>query len=367
MPSQPTYDDVHVKCLAFDPENPRLPSSVDGRDDKAVLEWMLRDASLIGLMGSIGEHGYFPGEPLLVAPAAERESHWVVVEGNRRLAAVKLLQDPSLATVRMKAVKEALAVAQHTPTTLPIAIFRKRRDIVGYLGYRHITGVKDWRPLAKAKYLSQLAKRYRGRDSKAKFQHLARDIGSRSDYVARLLAAYGLYQRVVESDFFDIPGLDESSIEFTLLSTALSYHNITNFLGLSSAGDTSLHGLSVAHLEELTTWLFARNAEGKTRVGESRNLKLLAAVVAEPKISLALKSFRRGAPLAEAARLTKLPLDVFRTSIMEARSRLQTALEHIRLVDNPDETDAQTLRDIRQVAEDLLTLVNTRIAEAKEG
>jgi hypothetical protein len=365
MPSQPRYEDADVEGLTFDPQNPRLPTSVDGSDESAVIDWMLRDASLIELMGSIGEHGYFPGEALLVVRRPEPEEGFTVIEGNRRLAAVKLLRDPSLAGVRRKAAREAAGLAKHKPRLLPIAIFARRAEILDYLGYRHITGVKDWKPLAKAKYLSQLAQRHKGPDSPQEFQDLARGIGSRSDYVARLLTAYRLYQRILDKDFFDIRGLDEASMEFTLLSTALSYHSISSFLGLTSAADTALSGLDTDRLRELTTWLFERNSEGNTRVGESRNLKQLAAVL-EPKFPVALASFRRGEPLEEAARLTELPLDVFRTCLMEARSRLQTALGHIRLVDSPDKSDADTLTDIRQLSQDLLTLVNKRIADSDE-
>ena len=58
-----TIDQLH-----FDPLNPRVPELVDGTNEEQVLRWMLSDASLLDLMGSIAEHGYFPGEPLLLAP-----------------------------------------------------------------------------------------------------------------------------------------------------------------------------------------------------------------------------------------------------------------------------------------------------------
>ena len=96
---------IDVDNLHFDPANPRLPSSVvDGKDDQAVITWMLKDASIIELMGSIGMKGFFPAEPLLVTRDPKRTKHFIVVEGNRRLAAVKLLRDPEGASKRFVTV-----------------------------------------------------------------------------------------------------------------------------------------------------------------------------------------------------------------------------------------------------------------------
>jgi hypothetical protein len=69
------------------------------------LEWLLDEERVVELMIAIGEKGYFPGEILLVVEneatkeRPKRDKVYTVVEGNRRLAAVKLLRDPSLGDV----------------------------------------------------------------------------------------------------------------------------------------------------------------------------------------------------------------------------------------------------------------------------
>jgi ParB-like chromosome segregation protein Spo0J len=95
---------IDIGRLEFDAFNPRLPRTVDGRNQTAVLSWMLEDASLLELMRSIAIQDYFPGEPLLVVPLAGDRA--VVVEGNRRLAAARLLAEPRSASVRKVAVRE---------------------------------------------------------------------------------------------------------------------------------------------------------------------------------------------------------------------------------------------------------------------
>ncbi len=82
--------------LEFDKDNPRLPHSVvNSNNEGDVIDWMLKDASIIELMGSIGEKGFFAGEPLLGIQHPEIPEKYIIVEGNRRLTAVKLLHHPS--------------------------------------------------------------------------------------------------------------------------------------------------------------------------------------------------------------------------------------------------------------------------------
>lgn len=75
--------------------NPRLPTRLIGKSDQEILKYMIEDANVIDLMASIGENGYFLGEPLLVVTTGQ-EDQFIVVEGNRRLSSVMLLHNPGL-------------------------------------------------------------------------------------------------------------------------------------------------------------------------------------------------------------------------------------------------------------------------------
>ncbi len=95
MSIQQTVPYVTIDKLLFDPENPRLPSNLKGRGEADMLEWLLRDASILDLMRAIGERDYFSGEPLLVVSKSSKNGYFVVVEGNRRLCAVDFLTNPN--------------------------------------------------------------------------------------------------------------------------------------------------------------------------------------------------------------------------------------------------------------------------------
>jgi hypothetical protein len=347
--------------LTFDPLNPRLPSSIDGSNEKAVLEWMLSDATIIELMASLGEKGYFPGEPLLVVYSGKKK-RYEVIEGNRRLTAVKLLHDPQLAPMKKKAVQLTADQAKVKPDELPVVIYKTREEILDYLGFRHITGVKEWDPIAKARHLKQLQESLKTRDPKKLFSQLARIIGSRADYVARLLTGYAMFEHLSDNSFFRIKGLDEDTIDFSFLTTALSYENIVEFLGLKNATDPSLKGLKANSLRDLTSWLFEKNSQGQTRIGESRNLRELSAVVGNQG---ALAAFRHGSSLLEAELLTEEPTKMFRTAILESRGKLAQARDRIHLVTMPAKEDSEVLSEIQVIAQNLETLVNAKISQRK--
>lgn len=338
---------IAVKDLHFDPDNPRLPSTVDGRDEAAVLEWMLRDASLVDLMGSIGSRGYFDGEPILVV--RRTGGGYTVVEGNRRLAAVKLLLRPAGAPVRKRSVSDVGTTAKHRPKKLPALRFNARSDILEYLGYRHITGVKEWEPLAKARYVRQLFEKTLGTSDEARYRELARTIGSgkRADYVARLLTALALYERVADKSFFDIEDLSEDSVNFSLFLVALNHSGVVRFFGLTSAQDARLVGLRNKHLKEFVTWAFQPRADGSTVLGDSRNMGTLAKVVSTKR---ALDALRGGESLAVAATLTGEPDHVFSAEVRAARDRLLTARSQQHLVTSVDDGTVQHLSEVEKSA-----------------
>src|SRR5262249_17480373 len=149
--------------------------------------------------------GYFQAEPLLVVPRNPAKTDtgrddFIVVEGNRRLAAVRLLLDPESAPARQRSVQQVVDEAGDVPESLPVIVFSERAATLDYLGFRHVTGVKAWAPLAKARYLSELyqARRKRRMSRQAALKDIALTIGSRSDYVAKLLTTLAVYDHVAD-------------------------------------------------------------------------------------------------------------------------------------------------------------------------
>lgn len=317
---------IPVDQLHFDPQNPRLLRSLHGEDEEKVLRWMLDVANVTELMGSIGEQGYFSGEPLMCTP--RHDGGFTVVEGNRRLAAVRLLRNPGTAPVRKNAVAEVSRSANFKPDQLPAIVYGNREEVLGNLGFRHVTGIQPWPPLAKARYVQQLRTTLpEGLSEGDQLKFLARSIGSRSDYVAGLLSGIGVYDLIERKDYFNIKGLNEETMEFSIFTTALGYSNIAQFVGMGSGRDLDTSKVKEAELEELTQWLFEKNPDNRTRIGESRNLAQLNRVLGAKQ---AAEAFREGRPLTEAILLTGQPTENFEVALREAQARLEAAQDQMK-------------------------------------
>lgn len=363
----------NVDDLLFDPQNPRLPPSVNSENDSEVITWLLREASIMELMGAIGQNGYFAGEPVLVVPSEKHAGKFEVVEGNRRLCAVKLLVNPSLAPIRQGPVQDIAKEAKYHPTHLPVVIYNNRDEILAYLGYRHITGIKEWGPLAKAKYLWQLRESYKNQlspeeqrdsDSTSKqFTLLAKTIGSKSNYVARLLTGYKLLITIKEADFYDIKALNEESINFSILTTALSYAKILEFLGLKSVSDVEAEELNSDNLKEMTSWLFEPLPQGNTRLGDSRNLSRLASIVSN---QIALQAFRNGASISDAYKFTEQPGEIFREAIRTALREVKVGQDYVYKVTDLVDSDASIISEVFNIARIVHTVIGEILKDQKK-
>jgi hypothetical protein len=308
-----------VARLNFDRNNPRFPPKIAQGPVEDLLQRFVRDERLLEILESIGNHGFFPGEPLLVVP--EGEGDYRVVEGNRRLAALKLLvrelEPPSGRT----SIEEAVTGAKYRPKKVPCLVFDDENEILRYLGFRHITGIKAWSALQKARYAARMYQKYQKLPEDEGLRLLARETGSRRDTVGQMLTALELYDRAEKENFFGLP-IEPEQIEFSLLGTSLSYSSLTDFLGLDSRTDLGVKGLDERSLRDLFDWLFVTEGRAKPIVTESRNLRKLAAVVKSPT---AIKELRKSGNLDQAYELSSGPEQALAEGLKTALRKLETA------------------------------------------
>ena len=85
---------VAVERLALDRRNPRLAGREGGTSDVDIVARLYRGEDLGELLLSIAANGYLDIEPLIVLAEGDRLA---VLEGNRRLAAIRLFREPELA------------------------------------------------------------------------------------------------------------------------------------------------------------------------------------------------------------------------------------------------------------------------------
>src|SRR5438105_4395723 len=90
-----TTGKVPTEYLDFDPNNPRLiEDGLKNPTDADIIVALSDSADLAEVVDSIASNGYIDIEPII---AQKVDGRWRVLEGNRRLAAIRILQEPGLA------------------------------------------------------------------------------------------------------------------------------------------------------------------------------------------------------------------------------------------------------------------------------
>ncbi len=272
--------------LLLDNKNPRLPDGYQNASQPELLRLLAEDYDLPDVGGSIAGNGYFSEEPLVTIKHPSLDK-WIVVEGNRRLAALLLLTTPKKAPKELQDTWTKIAdEAKKTVSEVPTLVYSHRREITPYLGFRHITGVMQWRPYQKGRYVAQLVE-----DGKLNFAEIARLIGSKAKTVREHYVSYTIVRQAKNSFNLDTELAEESS---GILRRALSEPNIRDYIGLKL--DRKEHALSkplkksyASMLDETFRWIFGTKSKAAA-IRESRDLSKLGAVLANKKALAALKT-----------------------------------------------------------------------------
>ena len=97
----PTYADVKITNLLLDSANPRLPEGDRSQPETIHAVLKAEGPKTIALAKSIAEEGLSPMDRLIVMPAPGDAKRFVVLEGNRRVTALKMLEEPALAAAAL--------------------------------------------------------------------------------------------------------------------------------------------------------------------------------------------------------------------------------------------------------------------------
>lgn len=368
-----------VDTLLLDEENPRLPSDLLPRTQEKMIAYIASKEAIEDLMSSIGKNGFFQGEALVAYRNPKDKGRLRVIEGNRRLTAVKLLLQPSLYSKR-PSIKELSDSARNKERLqqLPVVVFDTRAEVLPYLGSRHIVGVRQWEPLAKARYMQQLfgAVHKKGRPPKESYRAVAEQIGSykRSDYIKSNLDGLAVYEVIEKNNFFGIEGLSEEDIAFGSLYTALGYDPIAAYVGAAkfSEGTQTYERfepintpavLKVDKIHRLTKWLYEENEGGEKIVGESRDFPKLAKVLASPVATSELES---GADLDIAYGYTSGINDDLMELLQAARKQLRKA-NGLAPGCTPTTSHNRAVDELAQQVENLQETLSRRASKAGRG
>jgi hypothetical protein len=138
--------------LRLDPRNPRLPDEAKNWSQDQLLAYIEAEHEPIMVGRSMSRFGFFASEPMIVVT---EEGEELVVEGNRRLVALRLLTEEGARELVPTEEWEELSDGFALPKAgVPIVRAESRDAVAPIIGYRHIAGIQDWDPLPKARFIT---------------------------------------------------------------------------------------------------------------------------------------------------------------------------------------------------------------------
>lgn len=271
--------------LFLDPLNPRLGRNNTGREvsQDEVLE-LMRDWTLDELIVSFLESGGFWTHEavLVVEQPLYGAKRLVVVEGNRRIGALRYLRmalDGEKVPRRIAEIAKGAKPKKSLFDSIPYIEVDSRQDVEAFLGFRHVTGIKEWKPAEKAEFIAKLIDT-RGFD----YKQVMRKIGSRTDTVRQNYISYRLLLQIE-----DLETIPEEHFEerFSVMYLSLRTQGVQKYLQIDIYGDpkTAIRPVPKGRLRQLQNfalWLFG-DGDRSPLFSDSRQVDNFGRILGSPK------------------------------------------------------------------------------------
>ncbi len=182
--------------LLLDSRNSRIPPHRRSNDQRALLHALVEHEDIRGLAVSITKLGLFPNERLVVVPFGRR---FIVLEGNRRLAAIRLLFNPELAETdaQVKYFRGLSAKANLSElAVVEVAVVTDRLVAAPIIAALHTGDAKKrWSSVQQARFYRELV------DEGQTPAEVAEQIGATLGHVNGYLRAESLYNLALQLDY----------------------------------------------------------------------------------------------------------------------------------------------------------------------
>ena len=269
---------VAPSMLRFDMANPRF---IDGQftSEEDIIEHLVDVHDVNELVQSILSAGYLDYEPLIVL-----KNDNTVLEGNRRLAALRLIADGDLRQ-RLKFTLPDIELSEPLPETVRVRFVKDRSEARSYIGFKHINGPHKWDALAKAKYAAEWF------NEDADIATISRTLGDGHNTVRRLVNGWYALQQA-QGDGFDVTKISKRSFSFSHLYTARTRASVREFLGIADeevSNPPQRSPIPKTHLQQLgqlMSWLYGQEQKNEPTLiqkGQNPDLNILSKVLGHPE------------------------------------------------------------------------------------
>ena len=356
-----TTTKVSVERLKLDRGNPRLVGESTDASDEWIIARLYRSAELDELLQSISANGYLDIEPLVVMKDDDADDdELIVLEGNRRLATLRLLREPALV--------QRIAAAESTRITVPEVddkvretldevsayLVANREQARAFIGFKHINGPQKWDAYAKARFAADWYRK--GRADEVGLKQIAQAIGDRHDTIKRMVSAIYVLEQARQQGLFDIEDRHPPKFNFSHLYTALSRSQYMDYLGLEAAW--SRHDPSpdqvppdkLDRLKQVLVWIYGSRVDDVAPVVRKQNpdIKRLGEVLAHAEGRHVLE---QTGDLDQAHASAESVDTRFTASLLRSREAIRDAAGSLRAYEGRDQSLLDIAEDVKETAD----------------
>ncbi|MEK6261293.1 MAG: hypothetical protein AABP62_22055 [Planctomycetota bacterium] len=279
MNSLPTIESAELDDLFLDAKNPRLGrhNVEKGLSQDDVLD-LMKDWSLDELAVSFLESGFWPQEALIAVREPIRikgKPTLIVVEGNRRLAALKMIRrtnDGQETSSKWKGILKGYSKAAISRLDrIPYILKPNRESVTAYLGFRHVTGIKEWDPAEKAQFIAHLIEH-----EKLSYEEVRRRIGSKTPAVRQNYISYRLLLQMENESQSGEVDIEKVEKRFSVLYLSLRTVGVQQYLDIDIEADeqtakTPIRKDKLDQLVHFARWLFGKGDQDAV-ISDSRQV-----------------------------------------------------------------------------------------------
>ena len=348
-----TITKVPFEWLSLDRRNPRLLNTGDELHEVDIIAQLYSSEDLSELLQSIAANGYLDIEPLVVL---KENGGLTVLEGNRRLAAIRLFKQPEIADLIFENARIRITIPalpdEWGATIQEVSVYRveTRAEARSFIGFKHINGAAKWQSYAKARFAAEWY-----RDGEVPLADIAAQIGDKHDTIKRMVNAIYVLDQAERAGSFQLSDRVGPRFNFSHLYTALSRGPFMRFLGLEEAWSrfepkpNPVPQKKLDSLRELLLWLYGSREESLDSVILSQNpdIKRLGDVLEHGE---ALSVLRATRSLSDAHLSTYTANQRFSESLVRARKEVREASNSLRGFDGRDTSLVGIAEDISETA-----------------
>jgi hypothetical protein len=364
FPERLKEHEIPIESINLDPNNPRLADlTTEVTPEERIAEDGVQAATLrrlnegnfdmSGLRASIRRSGLLPLDRVVIRPLQGQEGAYVVVEGNRRIGAIRtLLQLHEAGDVSLDA---AILPGLKTPRVLVLEEgdpHRARLDQWVIQGVRHFSGIRDWGGYQGAETIRSMVN-----DMGYSEREVADALTLSIQRVRRSLRVISALEQMNEDEEF---GEYATPDVYAYLDEVIRRLTVRNWVGWD---DQQRIFTDEDKARRLYSWISPdEELNGERRIPQSADVRLLDPVLTNESALAILDT--PGQNLNAALRVAGPPLESeWRMPVRGAVSALRaiptSALEEL------DEEDRQLIESLRDIAIHRLQLADTLQAQAR--